>query len=154
MIFTLFRKIIFSLILVAIGVAGGAYLFSGTQSREFLKIKDCSENCFETKELLGLLTSIGLNKFPDWGPEKIAETDKTVAIKHPTSKLKNHYVLIPKKDIKNIADISEADKPYILDALDVIQKIIKEKNLTKYQVVTNGPGYQDVTYLHFHLVSD
>jgi len=154
MIFTLFRKIIFSLVFVVVGMALGAYLFSGTQPREFLKIKDCDENCFEAKELLGLLTSVGLNKLPELGPEKIAETDKTIAIKHPTSKLANHYVVIPKKDIKNIADITESDKAYILDALDVIQKLIREKGLAKYQVVTNGPGYQDVTYLHFHLVSD
>jgi hypothetical protein len=35
----------------------------------------------------------------------------------------------------------------------VMGEIIREKNLTDYQIVTNGPGYQTVSYLHFHLVA-
>jgi diadenosine tetraphosphate (Ap4A) HIT family hydrolase len=35
----------------------------------------------------------------------------------------------------------------------VMGEIIREKNLTDYQIMTNGPGYQTVSYLHFHLVA-
>jgi hypothetical protein len=30
---------------------------------------------------------------------------------------------------------------------------VAENNLRAYRVITNGPGRQAVTYLHFHLMS-
>lgn len=148
------RKILFYILLLAVGVGIGIYYFGDVKPREFLKLQDCNP-CITTNELLGLLTSVGLKTGAEgYVVDKIHETDKTIAIKHPTSKEINHFVILPKKDIKNIADVGEEDKLYILDAVAVAQRIIHDKNLTKYQLVTNGPGYQDVTYLHFHLVGE
>jgi diadenosine tetraphosphate (Ap4A) HIT family hydrolase len=63
-----------------------------------------------------------------------------------------HYLIVPKKDIKNIGEISEADTPYLIDAIFVARYIIEEKKLYHYRLLTNGPGFQDVAYLHFHLI--
>ncbi len=150
----MFGKLFFYLILVLIGIALGAYLFAGTQKREPLNFKNCEPLCLKTNEALGLLASVGVKYAANYIPDKIYETDKTIAMVHPTAKTKHHYVVVPKKDIKNIAEVSENDKAYLLDAIAVIQQIIADKKLETYQVVTNGPGYQDVTYLHFHLVSE
>jgi len=87
-------------------------------------------------------------------PFKVFETDKTVVIKHPFSSDRIHYVIIPKKDIKNIGEISEANAQYLTDAFFVARWIIEREKLSKYSFYTNGPGSQDVTYLHFHLVAE
>lgn len=87
-------------------------------------------------------------------PSVVFETDKTVVIKRPFSLERIHYVIIPKKDIKNIGEISEADTQYLTDAFFVVRWIIEQEKLSKYSFYTNGPGSQDVTYLHFHLVGE
>jgi diadenosine tetraphosphate (Ap4A) HIT family hydrolase len=87
-------------------------------------------------------------------PFKVFETDKTVVIKHPFSSDRVHYVIIPKKDIKNIGQISEADARYLTDAFLVARCIIEREKLWRYRLYTNGPGAQDVTYLHFHLIAE
>ena len=87
-------------------------------------------------------------------PFVVFETDKTVVIKHPFSLERIHYVIIPEKDIKNIGEISEADTQYLTDAFFVARRIIEQEKLLNYRFYTNGPGPQDVTYLHFHLIAE
>ncbi len=41
----------------------------------------------------------------------------------------------------------------LFDVFKVTGEMIREQNLVDYQLVTNGPGRQGVTYLHFHLLS-
>ena len=72
---------------------------------------------------------------------------------HPNPESPLHYLIIPKKDIKNIGEIAEEDEQYIMDALAVIRKIANDQSLQDYQVITNGPGQQQVTYLHFHFMA-
>jgi len=86
-------------------------------------------------------------------PSVIFETDYTLALQVRSAKQGVHYVIIPKKDIKNIGELSAEDAPYLLDIFAVIQHLITDKALSSYRVITNGPGFQDVTYLHFHLVA-
>ena len=107
----------------------------------------------QPKELVGLLTSVGIQKLPALIPSVVAETEKTVAVEHPAPEARIHYLIFPKKDIKNIADVTEADGEYVVDAFRVAREIVREKKLVRYRVVTNGPGYQGVTYLHFHLLA-
>ena len=64
-----------------------------------------------------------------------------------------HYVIIPKKDLKDVADLSETDAPYLTDAYLVARRLIERDRLRNYRLYTNGPGIQDATYLHFHLIS-
>ncbi|MBI4054243.1 MAG: HIT domain-containing protein [Candidatus Doudnabacteria bacterium] len=135
------------------GAALGAYLFSDTQPRTFLEIKDCQNNCFSSQELLGLIASVGIQKYPGSPPNLVKETDKSIVIPHPYPETPIHYLVIPKKDIKNIREVSSEDQAYIMDAFAVIRAIVKEKGLSDYQVITNGPGQQQVTYLHFHLMA-
>jgi len=57
-------------------------------------------------------------------------------------------------NIKNIAELSDSDNEYLIDAFKVVREIIREKNLTDYRLTTNGPGHQTATYLHFHLTAN
>lgn len=148
-----FKIIFLVLISICVGILIGGYLFSQSQPRSFLAINRC-QNCLTHEDLLGLLASVQIQKFPGLMPFKVFETDKTVVIKLPFSSHRIHYVIIPKKDIKNIGEVSEADAQYLTDAFFAVRWIIEQGKLSKYRFYTNGPGSQDVTYLHFHLVTE
>lgn len=148
-----FKIILLVLISICVGILIGGYSFSKSQPRSFLAINRC-ESCLTHEDLLGLLASVAIQNFPGLMPLKVFETDKTVAIKHPFSADRIHYVIVPKKDIKNIGEISEANAQYLTDVFFVARWIIERDKLSKYRFYTNGPGSQDVTYLHFHLVAE
>ena len=148
------RVIILMLVSVVVGVILGGYLFSDTRPRSFLALNRCEGTCLQANELLGLAASVGVQKFSGLAPSVVKETDKTIVINHPSPQARLHYLVIPRKDLKNIADVSDADGEYLLDALKVAGVIIRENNLTNYRLTTNGPGYQGVTYLQFHLTAN
>ena len=148
------RVIILMLASLVLGVILGGYLFSNTRPRSFLALNRCEGTCLQANELLGLAASVGVQKFSALAPSVVKETDKTIVINHPSPQARLHYLVIPKKDLKNIAELSDADGEYLLDALKVAGAIIRENNLTNYRLTTNGPGYQGVTYLHFHLTAN
>ena len=45
------------------------------------------------------------------------------------------------------------DVKYLSDIFAALQELVRRDRLTNYQVIANGPGRQDVAYLHFHLVA-
>ena len=148
------RVIILMLAALVVGVILGGYLFSDTRPRSFLALNRCEGTCLQANELLGLAASVGVQRFSGLAPSVVKETDKTIVIEHPSPQARLHYLVIPKKDMKNIADLSDADREYLLDAFKVAGEIIREKNLSNYRLTTNGPGYQTATYLHFHLTAN
>ena len=150
-----------TLLLLAAGTVIGGYLFSESQPRSFLSLNQC-QDCLSSKDLAGLLVSVGVNKLPGVIPAVEFETDKTIVIKYPFQKARSpaetrtvstdHYLIIPKKDIRNVGEISEADAPYIVDAYLAARHIIEKTKSSQYELFTNGPGFQDASYLHFHLL--
>lgn len=148
------RYFLIALLAFGMGAALGAYLFSDTRPRSVLRMAECETNCFSQEEILGLLGSIGMQRFSGLLPSVVKETDKTLVIKHPFPKSDVHYVIIPKADIKAAEDISEDDAPYLVDAYALIGALVREENLRNYKIVVNGPGFQTVGYLHFHLVAE
>lgn len=148
-----FKKFVVLLVIFVSGITVGGYLFRDVQPRSFLAIDNCTD-CLNPNELLGLIGSVFLQKFPDLIPLVIKETDKTIVIDSPIHQAPIHYVIIPKRDIKDVSNISESDREYLVDAYTVIGQIIREENLIQYKVYTNGPHYQTITYLHFHLLAD
>ncbi|MCH7604661.1 HIT domain-containing protein [Patescibacteria group bacterium] len=149
------KGILIGLVFIGIGIVIGGYLFADTQPRSFLAFQRCEETCLNPNELVGLLTSVGIQKFPAAiSPFIIRESDKTLVVKHPVPLAELHYVVIPKIDIKDAADLTEKDQEYLIDSYAVMADIIKEKGLFDYKIITNGPGFQTMGYFHFHLVSD
>jgi len=141
------------LVSVIIGIIIGGYLFAQSQPRSFLSINRC-QNCLSRADLLGLIASVGIQKFPGLIPSVVLETDRTIVVKHPFPLERIHYLIIPKKDIKDIGEISEVNAQYLIDAYLVVRRIIEKEKLSKYQLFTNGPGFQDMTYLHFQLIAE
>ena len=160
------KIILASLFFLLVGIVIGGYLFNQSQPRSFLSLNRC-QDCLSPKDLAGLLASVGIQKLPSLIPFVVLETDKTIVIKNPLPEARGSspfspvkarrpditldYIIIPKKDIKDIGQISKEDAPYLLDAYIVARDIIEKEKLSNYRIYTNGPGFQDVTYLHFHL---
>jgi hypothetical protein len=150
------RKVITFLIpalFLTIGIVIGGYLFTKTQPRSFLSFVNGRVH-LSKKELAGLLASAGIQQLPGFIPSVVFETDKTIAIRSPLPEARIDYVIFPKKDIKNIGEITKDDSEYLLDAYLVARHIIQEKKLSRYRFYTNGPRFQSIAYLHFHLIVD
>jgi|SRR5690606_12172763 len=147
----MFKKLVFPLICLCVGVLVGGYLFNQSQPRSFLALNEC-ERCLEPNDLLGLMGSIGMQKLPGLLPSVVYETDRSVVMMNPLPNASKDYVIIPKRDIKHAGDISVEDMPYLVDAYQVAGYLMRSKAISSYRFYTNGPDVQDVTYLHFHLV--
>ena len=136
-----------------LGIVVGGYLFHNSRPRSFIALNNCQGSCLNSNDLLGLLTSVGMQRFSGWVPKVVKETDKTIVIESPQPLARLHYIVMPKKDFKNAADLDETGRDYVVDAFAVMGEIIREKNLVNYRITTNGPGYQTMTYMHFHLMA-
>jgi diadenosine tetraphosphate (Ap4A) HIT family hydrolase len=146
-------RIFLSVLLFLLGIAVGGWLFSDSKPRSFLAMSNC-ESCYRPSDLAGLVASAGIRRAGGALPLVVKETDRCIAIDHPFRKMPAHFVVFPKKDIKDIADVSLDTQDYVLDCLAVIRALVVERRLRRYWVETNGPGFQHVTYLHFHLVAE
>ena len=151
------RKKLISLLIPAvflsIGMVIGGYLFAKSQPRPFLSLEQNKVH-LSKRELAGLLASVGIQQIPGLIPSVVYETDKTIVISSPLPEARLDYVIFPKKDIKDIGEITKEDSEYLIDAYLAARHIIEEKKLSRYRFYTNGPGFQKVTYLHFHFLVD
>jgi histidine triad (HIT) family protein len=136
-----------------LGIAVGGYLFIGSQARSFPDQKMCVYSCYGSSELAGLIGSVGMRVMPGVMPKKIAETERCIAMEDPSPDAPVDIVVIPKKDILDIADVASEDAPYVLDCIGMIRSIVHERHLSAYKVMTNGQGLQKVRYLHFHILA-
>lgn len=132
------------------GLLIGGLLFSDSKPRSLLSIFKC-DDCLAPNEVAGLFASVVVQKTPRLIPKVILETDKTIVFKHPIPKYKIHYMFVPKKDIKNIGELTDEDNEYIIDMFSTIVATVNKLGIRNYRLWTNGPEKQDVTYLHFHL---
>lgn len=132
------------------GLLVGGLLFSDSKPRSLLSIFECG-NCLASNDVAGLFASVVVQKMPRLIPGVILETDKTIVFKHPRPRYRIHYMFVPKKDIKNIGELTDEDSEYIIDLFSTIVATVNKLGTKNYKVWTNGPEKQDVTYLHFHL---
>jgi diadenosine tetraphosphate (Ap4A) HIT family hydrolase len=136
------------------GVTCGGYLFSKSLPRSFLATSDCGDHCYSQREIAGLLTSIAILRAPLILPNVVMESDTCIAMRYPRSRRKIHYVLFPKHDVKNIANLTSKDVPYVLGCLAMVRALVSRDKMESYSLQTNGPAKQEIAYLHFHLISE
>jgi len=106
-------------------------------------------------DVLGLIGSIGIRGLAghlESLPSVVAETDRTFALSIPDRRYEVHYVIVPKKDIRDAGQISAEDQPYLTDLFLVARHLAEKERLKGYRLYTNGGDLQTVGYLHFHLV--
>jgi diadenosine tetraphosphate (Ap4A) HIT family hydrolase len=135
------------------GVACGGYLFSKSEPRSILEVASCKNRCYKPNEVAGLIMSAAILRAPFLIPNIVQESDTCLAIRHPIPWGRIHYVLFPKQDIRNITTLTSADTPYVLGCFAMIRDLVLRDKLDAYRVYTNGPGYQEVAYLHFHIIA-
>ena len=88
--------------------------------------------------------------------EIVYENDKVLAFKdiHPLAPV--HILVIPKKEIPTVNDITTADKELIGEMYIAIAEIAKKLGIAEdgYRIITNcnQHGGQEVFHLHFHLL--
>ena len=138
-------------IVFATGVLVGGYLFADTQPRSLLALNDCKARCLRPSELAGLMASAGIQRASILIPGKVKETERCVAIRHPTDDAGRHFVVFPKRDIRNLTTLGPDDLPYLVDCLAVMRAIVEDERMGYYRIYTNGPDTQKITYLHLHL---
>lgn len=83
------------------------------------------------------------------------DDDKCIAIKDLNPVAPVHYLIIPKKTIKNLQHVDEEDEPILGHLLCVASKLAKKENLEDgYRVCinTNHHACQTVYQLHVHLI--
>lgn len=135
------------------GVVLGGYLFSQSQPRSFLAVHRCQARCFKPNELAGLLTSVGVLKLGGALPGVVLETDYSIAVASPVKQAPVHYLIFPKRDLRDASDLTAQDREYLVDSFTVIGELVRRGQFTRWQVFTNGPAIQHLTYLHWHLLA-
>lgn len=86
----------------------------------------------------------------------VFENDQILAFRDAHPKAPTHILVIPKKEITNVADLAEDDRDLIGEIFLVIKDLAEKEGIaeTGYRVVTNNgsEGGQEVQHLHFHLI--
>jgi len=87
----------------------------------------------------------------------IYEDDQSLAFKDINAQAPIHFLIIPKKEIPSINEITEKDKKIIGHLFLVAKKIAKKFNINEsgYRIVCNcnKDAGQTVFHIHFHLLA-
>ncbi|MBI4830299.1 MAG: histidine triad nucleotide-binding protein [Candidatus Lindowbacteria bacterium] len=88
--------------------------------------------------------------------DKVYEDASILAFKDIQPQAPLHIVIIPKKHIETLNDVSETDARLLSDLVFTCQKLAKEQKIAEkgYRVVVNcnRDGGQAVFHLHAHLL--
>ena len=142
-------------VIFVLGLLIGGWTMRDIRPRSVFAADNCTDGgCFRVNELTELAAAIGIQRVPNILPYVVFQTDKTIVFSNPLPEAKYHYIIVPKRDIKSSQELGPDDQIYLIDAYAAMNRLIREKGLKTYLIKTNGPGYQDVGYLHFHLIGE
>ena len=141
-------------LIFAAGFACGAATFIRTQARPLPPVRECrsAEECLTDKQVLGLVTSAGLHLAPGLLPHIVAQSRDCVGIDSPRKDAPVDLVFFPRRDIRNVLDIEPGDEQYVMGCFALMRQVADQRGLYDWKVLSNGPGLQNIAYLHFHLM--
>jgi histidine triad (HIT) family protein len=87
--------------------------------------------------------------------EIVFEDDLCLAFRDVNPKAPTHILVIPKKEIVSLADLTDEDEQIVGRCLMVVSKVAAQEQLSGgYRLVANcgDDGGQEVPHLHFHLL--
>ena len=101
------------------------------------------ENCLFCKIVKGDIPS-----------KKVYEDDEVLGFFDIDPQAPVHFLVIPKKHIKDCTEIDESNSAIVAHCFEVIAKCAKELGLESYRVVSNcgAQAGQSVDHLHFHVL--
>lgn len=85
----------------------------------------------------------------------VYEDDSFLAFHDINAKAPTHVLIIPKKEIARVSDLTDADAEWMGRLWIVVRNLAEELGLDDgYRVVVNcgADGGQEVEHLHFHLL--
>lgn len=85
----------------------------------------------------------------------VYEDDVCMAFRDITPRAPTHILVIPKKPIPSLADLTEEDEAIVGRCVIALSKVAAEQGLDNgYRMVVNcgNDGGQEVPHLHFHLL--
>ena len=87
---------------------------------------------------------------------RLKETDTLVAFHNPKPSYPVHILLVPKRAVANLSELSEEDGDFFVDLYKCVQSLVLKYNLEQsgYRLIVNGGAYQEFPQLHFHLISN
>ncbi len=83
------------------------------------------------------------------------EDELCLAFRDINPKAPTHFLVIPKKEIVSLADLSEEDEQIVGRCIMVVSKVADSEGLDGgYRLVANtgDDGGQEVPHLHFHIL--
>ena len=87
--------------------------------------------------------------------DKVFENERILAFKDVAPKAPVHILIIPKKEIRCLQEVSPEDLPLVTEMISVATQLASQFSVADgYRLVTNNgkKGGQVVEHLHFHLV--
>lgn len=86
----------------------------------------------------------------------IYTSEHVVAFRDIHPKAPVHVLIVPKRHIPTLNDLTAADGPIVLAMMQAIQDIARSEGIAShgYRLIanTNADGGQEVFHLHFHLL--
>ncbi|TWT81754.1 HIT-like protein [Planctomycetes bacterium CA13] len=85
----------------------------------------------------------------------VYEDDECLAFRDITPKAPTHILVIPKREIVSLADLTDEDEKIVGHCILVAAKVAHSEGLAAgYRVVVNcgSDGGQEVPHLHFHIL--
>jgi len=85
---------------------------------------------------------------------KVYEDEDFFAFHDIAPKAETHLLVIPKRHIVNLKDLSQDDAELMGKMMLVIPKIAEQEGLVGYRTITNTgkEGGQEVFHMHFHIL--
>lgn len=152
------KTVLVSILIFVAGFACGAAAFVRTQARPLPSVRECESaaECLTDKQVLGLVTSAGLHLAPGLMPDIVAQSRDCIGIRNPKVEMdaKVDYVFFPRRDMRDVLDIAPDDVEYVMGCFALMRKVANERGMHDWRVMTNGPGLQEIAYLHFHLLQE
>lgn len=87
--------------------------------------------------------------------KKVFENERILAIEDIAPVAPVHFLIMPKKEIRNLQEVKPEDLPLITEIVQVAQKLAEEYDIEDgYRLLTNNgsEGGQVIFHLHFHLI--
>ena len=87
--------------------------------------------------------------------DKVFENERIIAIKDINPQAPVHLLIITKKAIPSLTEITPEDGPLVAEVMAVATKLAKKFNVESgFRLLTNNgaPAGQTIPHLHFHLL--
>ncbi|MBS0627496.1 MAG: histidine triad nucleotide-binding protein [Verrucomicrobia bacterium] len=87
--------------------------------------------------------------------DKVFESENIIAFKDIAPRAPVHILIVPKKEIRCLQEVSLEDLPLVTEMIAVAMQLASQFSIADgYRLITNNgkKGGQVVEHLHFHLV--